>query len=237
MLELDHLVVHLNGEEDLGSLKTQLDATGVLFEPSWGKRAKGFKVANIWSGFDYFELVVIESPDNLWQSEWAARHAAGERGAYCLFFRTDEDIAALYERFTAAGLGAKAPERTSFKWLFGLLSKKLPWRFTLLPKMPGTGLELGFIQYDASAQAKTKRFMVPNTEEAGLLGYQEAEVFSSDITAAQAYVIEVAEALNQVLPIRVGERAGQDLGLRLRPKLAAGKIFPRFRVANAEVRA
>ncbi|MEJ2035873.1 MAG: hypothetical protein P8X69_07295, partial [Maritimibacter sp.] len=126
---IDHIVAHFDTAREISDLKASLDAAGIPFEPSWGKKAKGFEISNIWIGEQYFELVQIKDDNNLWQPEWATRHRAGDRGAYCLFLDVDEEIETLRARLIGAGIAAGEVQRTSFKWFFNLFEKRLPWRF------------------------------------------------------------------------------------------------------------
>ena len=229
-MTLDHIVIHLDAD-DLGAFKRELDEAGVPFEPGWGKKAKGFRVANLWVGAQYLELVEIVAPENLWQPRWSRRHAEGERGVYCLFLKIDETVEALYERLTAAGLSPSEPERTRFKWLFGLLEKKLPWQFILLPQIPGTPVELGFIHYDTGAEAKAKPYMVPNTEDVGMTGLTGAAVLSREPSEASAWLETLAEAVGRTLPVHVLSAEGGEV-LRVRMVLEPGKTFAPVEVGN-----
>ena len=234
MLTLDHIVVHVDGD-DITQLKSELDRAGLPFEPDWGKKAKGFKVANVWIGRQYVEIVNILAPDNLWQPQWSARHARGDRGVYCLFLKTDQDFDDLHAAFTRGGVHASQPERTRFKWMFGLLEKKLPWRFMLLPPVPGTPVELGVIQYDRGAEAKFRPFMVPNAEDKGLLGLEKATVVSGNRDEACAWLENLSRILGQALPLNVGGDGSQGAALHLTPRLAPGTDFPGVKIANVQI--
>ena len=234
MLTLDHIVVHVNGGEDIIRLKSELDRAGLPFEPDWGKKAKGFTVANVWLGRQYFEIVNILAPDNLWQPQWSARHARGDRGVYCLFLRTNQNIDDLHAAFTREGVPTSLPERTRFRWMFGLLEKKLPWRFMLLPPVPGTPVELGVIQYDSGAEGKFRPFMTPNAEDKGLLGLERATVVSGSRDEAHAWLENVSRVLGP-LPLNVEGDGSQGAALRLTPKLAPGTDFSGVRIANVRI--
>ena len=234
MLTLDHIVVHVDGD-DIIRLKSELDWAGLPFEPDWGKKAKGFMVANVWIGRQYFEIVNILAPDNLWQPQWSARHARGDRGVYCLFFETDQDIDDLHAALERKDISASQPERTRFKWIFGLLEKKLPWRFMLLSPIPGTPVELGVIQYDSGAEAKFRPFMVPNAEDKGLLGLEGATVVSRSRSEACAWLENVSRILGQTLPLSVEGDDSQGAALHLTLKLAPGTDFPGVRIANVQI--
>ena len=237
MLTLDHIVVHVDSSKETTELKSELDRVGIPFEPDWGKKAKGFKVSNIWIGRQYFEIVDILSADNLWQPQWSERHARGERGVYCLFLKTNQAVNDIYAALIREGINVSRPERTRFKWMFGLLEKKLPWQFILLPKIPGTPVELGIIQYDAGAEKKFKPFMVPNTEDKGLLGLVEARVVSRAKDEAAAWLETLSRITGQELPLKLVEKTGEseNVVLQLVPELASGTNFSGVSIANVRI--
>ncbi|MFG6096420.1 hypothetical protein SPB21_14265 [Leptothoe sp. ISB3NOV94-8A] len=234
---LDHIVVHVESLEEINTLKAELDRLDIPFEPTWGKAAKGFQVSNIWVGQQYFEIVNILSSNNLWQPQWAARHAQGERGVYCVFFKVNEDIHQLYKNLKGANILVNEPERTCFKWMFGLLEKKLPWRFMLLPKIPGTRIELGIIQYDKGAEKKYAPFMVPNTKDKGIVGLRSACIYTDQVDEADAYLEEVGRLVNQTVPIQLNKQVGSAPGLvlELQAELDADVKFSGFNVSNVAV--
>ncbi len=176
-LTLDHFVMHIDDRPDLlDRLKTDLASLDIPFEPDWGKGTKGFKAANVWIGRQYFEIVRILKPDGGgWVKRWVERHHRGKRGLYCLFLATD-DIDATAARLRAEGLAVEGPERITFRALFGLLKKSMPWRVLYLPPLPGTEVEIGFIDYDPDPTDRMKGFMVPNADENGIPGVTAARM-------------------------------------------------------------
>lgn len=234
---LDHIVVHVESLEETNDLKADLDKLDIPFEPTWGKEAKGFKVSNIWIGKQYFEIVNILGSDNLWQPQWASRHTQGDRGVYCVFFKVSEDIYQLYKNLKGASIDIMEPERTSFKWMFGLLEKKLPWRFMLLPRIPGTPIELGLIQYDKGAEKKYEPFMIPNTKDKGILGLSNACIYTSQIEEANAYLERVSGLVNQTIPIQLNKRisSGSNTVLSLQAVLKSDAEFSSFSISNVSV--
>lgn len=237
MLTLDHIVVHVDSSSEIVELKSKLDSVNIPFEPDWGKKAKGFKVSNIWIGQQYFEIVDILGPDNLWQPQWSARHAKGDRGVYCLFLKTNQAIHDLYDKLSNEGIKPSKPERTRFKWMFGLLAKKLPWQFMLLPKIPGTPIELGIIQYDAGAEEKSKPYMVPNAEDRGLLGLDRAIVSSEDREVASQWLGEVSRILGQELTVAIAEKPAtlQNTVMQLTPKVSPDANFSDVVISNVAI--
>lgn len=183
-LMLDHFVVHMdNDPARLHALKDELATLGIPFEPDRGKGTKGFKASNIWIGRQYFEIVRILRPDGGgWVPAWVARHQRGVRGLYCIFLKTDR-LDELAARLREASLAPAGPERISYRAFFGLFRKSMPWRVLYLPPVPGTDLEISFIEYDPGSQDAFKPHMVPNADENGVVGVSSATVrmpFSSE---------------------------------------------------------
>ena len=234
-MQIDHIVTQLAPSET-DRIKAEMDARGLPFEPDWGKRAKGFHVSNIWIGEQYFELVTITAPDNLWQPEWVERFVRGERGTCCLFIRLEGDLEGAQRALSAAGLNPGPIQRTSFRFFFNLLQKRMPWRFFLCPKLPGTDIELGFIQYDDGALARFRRYMVPNAEEQGLNGLSHAVLASHEPDAANALLERAGAALKGQLPV-AAEPATGGHALRLSAHADAARAGLAFTVFDAQVQA
>lgn len=175
MERLDHFVIHIDNNTDvIASLKATLPELGFPFKPEWGKGTRGFKAANIWIGKQYFEIIRILKPDGGgWPAYWVEKHRKGKRGIYCLFLAT-ERLDELHNNLLDNGLSVFGPERTVFKLLF--FKKTLPWRYILLPEIPGTDMQIGFIQYDSGAEEKLKPYMLPNAKENGIKGISQAQV-------------------------------------------------------------
>lgn len=176
-MNFDHVVVHIdNDEQILSDLKQKAENVGVPFEPSWGKGTKGFKTSNIWIGRQYFEIIRLLHPDGGgWEQRWVSKYNVGKRGAFCLFLQTN-NIHSVANKLRAYGLAIDGPKRLSFKGFFGLIKKTLPWELIYLPAIPGTDLEIGFIQYDPDPKDRIKQFLVPNADENGIAGITSAEV-------------------------------------------------------------
>lgn len=176
-MNLDHFVVHVdNNISKLHDLKNRIEPLGFPFEPEWGKGTKGFKAANIWIGRQYFEIVRLLNKDGGgWTSHWVNQYNLGKRGIYCIFLATndlDQLVLGLKER----GCSFKGPERVSFKAFFGLIKKTLPWKMIYTGPIPGTELEIGFIQYDPDPKDRIKQYLVPNSDEKGIKGISSGNV-------------------------------------------------------------
>jgi hypothetical protein len=188
-LKLDHFVVHIdNDEKILSDLKGEIEPLGFPFEPQWGKGTKGFKAANIWIGRQYFEIIRLLRPDGGgWVPKWIKRHSDGIRGLYCIFIATKE-IEKIASNLKISGLQIQGPERITFKAFFGLIKKTLPWRLIYLPPIPGTNLEIGFIQYDPDPSDRIKQYLVPNSDERGITGVSSARVHLPLSDEARTYL-------------------------------------------------
>ena len=68
------------------------------------------------------------------------------------------------------GVKVSGPKRVTYRAFFGLLRKTMPWRMLDLPVIPGTGLELAFIEYGPDGYKSMKAHMLPNAEENGIMG-------------------------------------------------------------------
>lgn len=209
MLEIDHIVLHADSAKDLKSFKAKLDEAGIPFEPTWGKKAKGFQISNIWFGKQYLEVVNITEAENLWQPKWAKRHSVGERGAYCIFFKLTTPISVLNQTLQNSGIIVTQPERTEFKWFAGLLTKKLPWQFCLTSKIPGTNIEVGFIEYDDGAEQKFAPYMVPNSTDIGLTGLTKPTVYSNEPNEARHWLEKLQAIIGCTVNLSIEERINQ----------------------------
>ena len=223
-MNFDHVVIHANGTDQVHGLKGKLEEARIPYEPTWGKKSKGFQISNIWIGKQYFEIVDILHQENLWQPNWAERHANGDRGSFCLFLKTTIPVDDVYRRLKDAGVAISEPERTSFKWFFKLFQKKLPWRFSLTSKIPGTEIELGFIEYDKGAEAKFAPFMVPNSSENGINSIAHARILSTEVDLTKSWLVKVQEALDEPIGLAVGEKS-EDIALLLELETSEGVQF------------
>lgn len=175
-MQLDHFVVHVDNDlKPLEILASQISKRGFPFLPKKGKGTAGFKASNVWVGDQYFEIVrLLKADGGGWPSEWVERVNQGERGLSCIFLRTNE-LDALFERLQRAGLPCSM-EKTKLKVFFGLVTIEMPWRYIRVPPIPGTHVDLRFIEYDASSWDRYRKMMKPNSREFGIEGIFEAEI-------------------------------------------------------------
>lgn len=174
-MKLDHFVVHIdNDEKILSNLKSIIEPMGFPFELNRGKGTQGFKVANIWIGRQYFEIVrLLHSDGGGWVHKWVKHYNNRIRGLYCIFLATN-DIDNIVCDLKDRGVEVEGPERVSFKGFFGLIQKMMPWRHIYLPPIPGTHLEIGFIEYDPDPQDRFKTYFTPNSDKYGIKGIHSA---------------------------------------------------------------
>lgn len=135
MIRLDHFVVHIEEDQTkLDSLKDKIEPIGFPFNPTSGKRTKGFQVANTWIGDQYLELFWLKTKDGGgWSKEWVEKYQ-GLRGIFGLCLMTDR-LDLLKNELLKRGV--TDPERITFKMLFGLLKKSLPFRYVFTPSNSG----------------------------------------------------------------------------------------------------
>lgn len=212
-LKLDHFVVHIDDDPSLlPDLKKRLTMAGVPFEPDWGKGTKGFKAGNIWIGRQYFEIIRILRPDGGgWVKRWVERHHQGKRGLYCLFLKTDR-LDEMADQLEAAGITTTGPERVTYRAFFGLFRKTMPWRMLYLPQIPGTGLELALIEYDPDPRDIMKAHMVPNADENGITGIEQARLRLPLTDEARSFLVRIFPQIT-------------DTGDKLTVPLATGTIW------------
>lgn len=178
MIRLDHFVVNIdNSKTKLDELRKVIEPLGYPFEPKWGKGTKGFKVANIWIGLQYFEMVWLKKTDGGgWKKDWVEKYNNGHRGIIAVYLMTDE-LDKIREGLLNRGIKVSEPERISFRWFFGLLKKTMPWRSIFTEPIPGTDLQICYGEMDnQQMMEKMKQYMVPNANTNGINGIKEAIV-------------------------------------------------------------
>lgn len=187
-MHLDHFVVHVENDlKPLETLASQISLIGFPFRPKKGKGTSGFKASNIWVGDQYFEIVRLLKPDGGgWPVEWVERVNAGERGISCIFLQTNE-LDALFERLKKYGIECSI-EKTKFKVFFGLMTMEMPWRYIKTQPIPGTHVDIRFIQYDLASWDQYRKYMKPNSRDFGVDGIFEAQINVPSLSAAIPYL-------------------------------------------------
>jgi hypothetical protein len=195
MMRLDHFVVHIDQDQTkLESLKDKIVPIGFPFNPTSGKRTKGFQVANIWIGDQYLELIWLKTKDGGgWRKEWVEKYNRGLRGIFGLCLMTDQ-LDSLEKELRKRGVAASAPERITF----GLLRKSLPFRCVYTPPIPGADLQIFFLEMDSQEKYEFMRkyFMKPNAEKNGITGIKEAVVRCQFSEEAWKYIRAIFPTLS-----------------------------------------
>ncbi|MGM9987917.1 MAG: VOC family protein [Bacillaceae bacterium] len=178
-MKIDHLVV--NVDKEIQSDKEVIYAIrsmGLPYKPSWGKGTNGFKVSNIWIGKEYFELVRIKRKDGGgWIKDWTTKYLNGHRGLIGFAIEV-EDIEETYQKLLHHQVHASAPEPLQFRWLFNLLTKRMPWRNCYLPEFEGVPFQF-FLQQldDEKSKQYMEQYMVPNSKENDINGISEVIIY------------------------------------------------------------
>lgn len=175
--KIDHIVLNVgekyhNSQEIIENIRS----CSLPYEPKKGKFTKGFKVSNLWTGKEYFEMVNIKSQDGGgWISEWVSQFHNGHRGIICLFFDT-KDIDKTVRNLK--NLRITQPERLNYKFFFKLISISAKWRNAYLPFFEKVPLQLGFQQVDTEKLHENLYLkMKPNSEINGITGIKSIEIY------------------------------------------------------------
>jgi hypothetical protein len=138
MFRLNHFVVHIDDDiEMLRSLKDRIEPLGFPFDPARGKGTKGFKVANIWIGYQYLEFACIKTRNGGgWRKEWVEKYNQGKRGIFGLCIMTDQ-LDHFRKEVIARGIPASDPERITFKDAFWTLQKILAFSIVVYTSNSG----------------------------------------------------------------------------------------------------
>ncbi|TET21576.1 MAG: hypothetical protein E3J71_09460 [Candidatus Stahlbacteria bacterium] len=193
-MRLDHLVIHIdNDAEIIERLKKRVTPLGFPFDPETGERTQEFAATNIWIGEQYLQLVRLLQPSvRGWNPRWAQCYNEGKRGVFSIFIAV-EDLGEVHKGLLERDIEISIPEPkqslakaskdilqavTGFLGLRQSKSKKnLPWRSLHLPRIPGTDMDISFLEYDEEAKEEIKLLMKPNAEEYGITGIHRAKIY------------------------------------------------------------
>lgn len=248
MIRLDHFVLNIDNDmEKLMKLKKQIEPLGYPFEPTWGKGTKGFKVANLWIGLQYFEMLWLKTEDGGgWKPDWVKKYNNGHRGIIAIYLMTDK-LDKIRDELKSRGIPVSEPERISFRWFFGLLKKTMPWRSIFTNPIPGTNLQICYGELDSpQIMKKMKAYMVPNATDNGIEGIKEAIVKSNFSKEALTYIKKLfpeAEQNGSRLTYDMGTtylsfELGDELGLKVELKAETAKSIYKgksFEIENVKV--
>ena len=173
----------MNVSSDVQESKEMIERirlAGLPYEPKRGKGTKGFKVANIWIGNEYLEMVRIKKVDGGgWIPKWTEKYLKGHRGLIGFALDVD-DIEATYQSLVNSNVKVSKPEPLKFRWFFNLFSKTMPWKNAYLPEFEGVPFQFFLQQLD---NEKTKlymqKYMVPNSIEENIHGIVEVIVYGN----------------------------------------------------------
>ena len=193
-MRLDHFLIHVDNDAAiLENLKKEIVPLGFPFDPGSEKSTQGLAVSNIWIGEQYLQIVRLLQPSvRGWNPRWIERYSKGKRGVFSIFIAVKE-LDEVYEGFLERGIEISIPEPkqslakaskdilqavTGFLGLGQSKSKKnLPWRSLNLPPIPGTDMDISFLEYDEEDKEDIKLLMKPNAEEYGITGIHRAKIY------------------------------------------------------------
>lgn len=177
-MKLDHFVINVDKKYQTDKdIIEDIRTAGFPYEPKWGKGTRGFKVSNLWIGNEYFEFVrILKSEGGGWIPEWTQKYNHGHRGMICLMLDV-ENIDEIYSLLKSLNIPVTAPRWLEFKWLFNLLTRRMPWRNCYLPFFEGVEFQIGFQQMqDEKARDFMSQYMVPNSRDNGISGINDVTI-------------------------------------------------------------
>lgn len=264
-MRLDHFVIHVDNDvKILEALKKEIAPLGFPFNPESGKHTQGFVTTNIWIGEQYLEIVHLLQPSvRGWNPRWVEGYNQGKRGVFSIFIAV-KDLDEVHKELLERGIEIPIPEPkqslakaskdilAAVTGLLGLVQSKqkktFPWRSLSLPPVPGTDMDISFLEYDEEAAEEIKTLMKPNAEEYGITGIHRAKiylplwdegigflqkVFPQLLGATTQQKVELKE--DELLFFRSDPEAGLKLKLEASAehKKYAGK---KFQIENVEVK-
>lgn len=185
-MQLDHFVIHTDADYRLTHrLASECAPLGLVFDPVGNRNFDSFSAHYLYVGLEYLEIVQLKKPDESgWVPQWIERYNRGVRGIYCLFVASN-DIEFLAKELRAQGFDVNA-ERSSFFDASGT-EHALPWRQIFMAPIPGTDVEISFIQYD-SPRVALREIFEPNSDENGFTGIQRVELSFPGLDKAQEFL-------------------------------------------------
>jgi hypothetical protein len=241
-MQLDHFVIHVDTDSQLPQrVAAECNQLGFAFDPLGNRNFDSFAAHFLYVGLEYLEIVQLKKPDESgWVPHWIDRYKRGVRGIYCLFIATN-DIELLEKELRMRGLEVKA-ERSSFFDATGS-EHPFPWRQIYMPPIPGSDVEVSFIQYD-SARADLREIFEPNSDKNGFTGIFSAELSIPGLEESRSFLKAIfpqLECTESGLRIRLdnGEikfRRGDTVSLQLtargtNPHFNSGEV----QIANVSV--
>ena len=171
-MKIDHLVMNIDKKYQTDKNEIQkIRNSGLQYEPSWGKGTRGFKASNIWIGNEYFEMInILKKDGGGWKQEWVDLYNFGHKGLICLMLDV-KNIDNLYKELNNNNICVSEPKTLEFKWMFNLLTRRMPWKNMYLDMFEGVPFQIGFQQMDnEKARSFMQQYMVPNSTDNQIKG-------------------------------------------------------------------
>ena len=193
-MRLDHFVIHVDNDAAiLENLKKEIVPLGFPSDPGPEKSTQGLAVSNIWIGEQYLQIVRLLQPlVRGWNHRWVERYSEGKRGVFSIFIAVKE-LDEVHEGLVERGIESPEPEPkqslvkttkgileavTGFLGLEQSKQKKIsPWRSLNLPPIPGTDMDISFLEYHEDSEKDIKTLMKPNAKEYGITGIHRAKIY------------------------------------------------------------
>jgi hypothetical protein len=149
MLRFDHMVICSASDTGImEKLSNEVKSSLPLFKPGAVKEGKGFKTFALSFGRQYIEIVEISNADaEGLNKHWLRRFKEGRRGVVALFLASD-DLDSLSSDLKERYMDVQRSERSVLGSILEVLNLQAQKQNVYLPEIPGTGLEVDFIQYD-----------------------------------------------------------------------------------------
>ncbi|MEA3312046.1 MAG: hypothetical protein U9Q76_07495 [candidate division WOR-3 bacterium] len=191
-MRLDHFLIHVDNDAAiLEELKETIVPLGFPFDPGSEKSTHGLAVSNIWIGEQYLQIVRLLQPSvRGWNPRWVECYSEGKRGVFSIFIAVKE-LDEVYEGLVERGIEIPEPKQSLVKTSKEILEavtgflgigqskqKKIsPWRSLNLPPIPGTDMDISFLEYHEDSEEDIKLLMKPNAEEYGITGIHRAKIY------------------------------------------------------------
>ncbi len=183
---MDHLVVHTSNQSAQNhQLETALQHMGFEFNSRWTRIAHKLESSFMRVGREYVEFNRSLTCDA--EPREGIRARTGFQGVTGIMLKTN-DLAALKDRFERRGIEVNGPWTASKIHRSRLIRKRYPWQVMTLPPIPGTDLEIGFVEYDAAAYKFWKLLPVPNSTQNGLELISRVEVALPAFEITRSYL-------------------------------------------------
>jgi hypothetical protein len=134
----------------------------------------------------------MQSVTSKWKPRWSQAYLKGYRGVIAIYIQTRE-LDETYNSLKEKGVDVSFPkpeniiQKTSSKVIETMskllnlgknTQKSLPqMRYLNLPPLPGTDLEISFIEYNQEIEERMQDVMVPNSRENGIMGIKRIKIY------------------------------------------------------------